>query len=189
MVDRPVKPLILGEAPSKTGDSYWQFPLSGEVGRRLHEMAGLDIDVGASTYGQYYWPLKREFDLANVIERYPGPGRGAGADFPRRQAQAGLLLLTSEGELPEGRVIVCLGRRVLKLLVPGELPFYKWVKLNGWVIAGIPHPSGLTRNYNDRREWELAGRTLRGAIQRARRYENDLLAAEAEARLDESEVP
>jgi uracil-DNA glycosylase len=178
MVREPMmKPLILGEAPSKTGDSYWQFPLSGEVGRRLHQMAGLPVHTGGSTYGRYYWPLTEEFDLINVIERYPGPGRGSGADFPRRQALAGLNRLISEGQLPPGRVVVCLGRRVLKLLVPGELPFYTWVKLgSGQLIAGIPHPSGLTRNYNDKMEWERAGRTLRGAIDRAKKYENELIA-------------
>lgn len=174
-----MKPLILGEAPSKSGDSYWQFPMSGEVGRRLHEMADLPVRVGGSTYGRYYWPLKQEFDLINVIERYPGPGRGSGAAFPRTQALAGIQLLLSEGELPRGRVVVCLGRRVLGLMVPGQLPFYRWVRINnGWLVAGIPHPSGLTRNYNDRMEWERAGRTLKGAIQRARRYENELRAAD-----------
>jgi uracil-DNA glycosylase len=181
MADVPLKPLILGEAPSKSGDSYWQFPLSGEAGRRLHEMAGLRTQPGGSTYGQYYWPLQREFDLANIIERYPGPGRGSGAAFPRNQAKAGLFRLITEGELPAGRVVVCLGRRVLKLLVPGELPFYTWVKINnGLVLAGIPHPSGLTRSYNDKREWDAAGRTLRGAIQRAKRYELELREADRE---------
>lgn len=185
-----MRPLILGEAPSKSGDSYWQFPLSGEVGRRLHEMAGLRTQAGGSTYGKYYWPLRAQFDLINVIERYPGPGRGSGAAFPRDQALDGLRRLRRQGELPPGRVVVCLGRRILKLMVPAELPFYTWIRTrDGQVLAGIPHPSGLTRNYNDKREWEAAGRILREAIQRARRYELELREAEREAELDESEVP
>jgi hypothetical protein len=53
-------------------------------------------------------------------------------------------------------------------MVPGHLPFHKWVKVDGRLITGIPHPSGLTRNYNDEKERERAGRTLRQAISKAR---------------------
>lgn len=162
------KPLLLGEAPAKSGDAYWQFPLSGRSGKVLHELAGLKVDPGGSEYGRYYWPLRSAYDCRNVIARYPGPD-GRGAAFPHDQALAGLAWLWQEGMLCEGRVVVMLGRRVMRCMVGGRLEFYRWAKLRktGLIVAGIPHPSGLTRLYNDPGERARAGKILTGAIKRA----------------------
>lgn len=163
-----MKPLILGEAPSASGDKYWQFPMSGAVGRRLHELAGLEVDPHGTAYGRYYWPLREQFDCVNVIQRYPGKD-GRGAAFPYDRALGGVAWLYQEEILCEGRVIVLLGRRVMKCMLKGDVEFYRWCRTRktGLIMAGIPHPSGLTRLYNDPVEREKAGKILRGAIKRA----------------------
>jgi uracil-DNA glycosylase len=168
-----MQPLILGETPSRSGDRFWRYPLSGDVGVRLALWAGLvpeEEGMDLKDYGAFYWPLRGAYDLANVIERWPGQGRrGRGADWPLDEAHRGLNRLLDNGVLPRNRVIVCLGRRVLDLIVHRQLDFYRWVRFKGtgWQIAGIPHPSKLNRMYNDPAHVAAAGKTLRGAIKRA----------------------
>jgi uracil-DNA glycosylase len=161
------KPLILGEAPSKSGDRYWRFPLSGDVGMRLAQWAGVEPMTarlgprGATDYGRWYWPLKDVFDLRNLIERYPGP-QGRGAALPRS-----LALPAWEALRPEldGRIVVLLGRRLPDIVFPvNTLPFFGW-REPGWCahVVAIPHPSGLNRVYNDPEQQRLAGEVLREA--------------------------
>jgi hypothetical protein len=39
--DDSTKPLLIGEAPSRSGDRYWMFQLSGAVAQTLCELAGI----------------------------------------------------------------------------------------------------------------------------------------------------
>jgi hypothetical protein len=70
--DEPSKPLLIGEAPSKSGDRYWMFPLSGAVAQTLCEMAGISPQPGGSRYGRWTWALYDHFECENLIERWPG---------------------------------------------------------------------------------------------------------------------
>lgn len=191
------KPLILGESPSKTGDRYHDFPLSGAVGKRLCELAGLAPEVGGSPYGQYYWPLREAFDCRNLVKRYPGP---AERGFPKSLARERAI----EVELPP--VVVLLGVRLKDAFTHSQtLPFYKWCNysrreagqftvqwddsygssvvwpagidsieqltrdiINTHRMVVIPHPSSLNRMYNAGENHHFkAGMSLREALHEA----------------------
>lgn len=166
-----IRPLLLGEAPSKSGDRYHDFPLSGAVGQRLCEMAGIEPEVKGSRYGRYYWPLLDHFELRNLIERYPGP-QGRGASFPMEVARQRAGALELKWRMV-GAVVVLLGARL-----PGafdlDMDFYEQriktlSRVTGTSVRFycIPHPSGLNRMYNAERERERAGQVLREAMERA----------------------
>lgn len=159
-----MRPLILGEAPSRSGDRYWQFPLSGAVGQRLCEWAGLEPEAGGTRYGRYYWPLNEAFELRNLLERYPG-ALGRGAALPVELARpAWDELLPSLA----GRRVVLLGSRLRALR--GGQTYYDWVSIPRYadgkplIMAAIPHPSGLNRVYNKPGQVELATATLKYAL-------------------------
>lgn len=167
-----MRALILGEAPSRTGDRYWRFPLSGAVGQRLCTWAGLEPDPDGTRYGRYYWPLREAFDLENLIERYPG-AKGRGAAFPPAVAR-GIVTAGVRERRWEGRTVVLLGRRLMDAFGLAGHPFHKWTRAavgghstRGADVVGIPHPSGLTRAYNDPEAREAASETLREALRRA----------------------
>lgn len=163
----PELPIIIGEAPSKSGDRYHSFPLSGAVGEKLCTMAGLRPDDEGSRYGRYYWALREAFDCMNLIERYPG-SQGDGAAFPMDRARARI----AEPELIEelrGRVVVLLGVRLRDVFFSDTKPdFFKWrdTQVGGAPVKAvvIPHPSGLNRLYNAHEMRSRAGKTLRDAV-------------------------
>jgi uracil-DNA glycosylase len=168
------RPFLLGEAPSRSGDRYWRFPLSGAVGQRLAEWAGLEPQAGGTRYGRWYWPLNDAFELRNLLARYPGSlGAGMGAALPTAPARQAWELLRPE---MAGRVVVLLGARlaILTGLAPlkGEggalrTGFYEWQEPE-WCAAALvlPHPSALNRKYNDPEEQRQASLGLREALAR-----------------------
>lgn len=177
------RPLILGEAPSKSGDKYYLCPLSGAVGERLARWAGLEPQPGGTRYGQWYWPLVAAFECRNLLERYPGPqGRGAALPMgPAREAAAELL-----PEL-DGRRVVVLGTRLPAALgLRWPAPMFEWhhfpwlspsqalLREQGLAVgvgdvefeyAVIPHPSGLNRAYNDPLVERAASAVLRRCLE------------------------
>ena len=153
-----MKPLILGEAPSKSGDQYFMFPLSGAVGQRLCTLAGLTPDARGTQYGRYYWPLRKRFDLRNLLERYPGPA-GRGAAFPLRTATEAWGALAPQ---LSGRVVVLLGRRLAGLA--GVEDFFVWRNVGGVRLMVIPHPSALNSYYNSTEMWDSASCALQEAL-------------------------
>lgn len=121
--DRP-RPVLLGEAPSKHGDRYHHFPLSGRPARVLCELAGIPPQAEGSTYGRWTWALYDNFECRNLHDRYADatPWRVASArdraaailDEMRAEhvAAGGALTSTDGSAWTPPRVIVCLGRRV-----------------------------------------------------------------------------
>lgn len=172
-MERP--PILLGEAPSKSGDKYHMFPLSGAVAETLCKLAGIPPLAGESRYGQWTWALYDHFECENLIERWPG-AQGRGAAFPLDVARP-LAFAKAEHEM-EARVVVLLGARLRDLF---EVPiFYEWqTYVQVWeedrkrgfrsecMVAAIPHPSGLNRMLNGGAEREKAGQVLRDAMTRA----------------------
>lgn len=149
-------PLLIGESPSKSGDRYHMFPLSGAVGKRLCEFAGIEPEAKGSRYGRYYWALRDHFDCVNLSERYPGK-------MTKDVAQKGALRLGLEGEL-WGRTIICLGRTVANALGFSSLPFYTEQPYTAdSTLVVIPHPSALNRLYNAEEERHRASCILRKA--------------------------
>src|SRR5882757_7259680 len=64
------KPMLVGEAPSRGGDEYHRYPLSGPPARVLCRLAGIEPDGRGTTYGRWYWPLRERFLAVNLVERY-----------------------------------------------------------------------------------------------------------------------
>lgn len=64
------RPLLLGEAPSRTGDRYYRFPLSGAVAERTCRLAGIAPQPEGSRYGVWTWALYDHFECHNVFRRY-----------------------------------------------------------------------------------------------------------------------
>jgi hypothetical protein len=162
-VSEPQRPIILGEAPSRSGDRYYHFPLSGAVGERLCTWAGLEPDAEGSRFGRFYWPLREAYELRNLLERWPGPqGRGAALPIPAARAAWAELLPDLDG-----RVVVLLGARlatVAGVSFPEGREWGSWVQ-PGWCasVTAIPHPSGLNRLYNSAEMRDRASRALQWA--------------------------
>jgi uracil-DNA glycosylase len=156
------RPYILGEAPSGAGDRYWRFPLSGAVGERLCRWSGLVPLASGSRYGKFYWPLAHSFELHNLLERWPGP-QGDGSAFPLELAQPAWEALWPT---LEGRVVVVLGGRLLKLSRGPEGAFWTWYRdrRSGTFLVAVPHPSGLNRIYNDRENVKRTAWCLQSAL-------------------------
>lgn len=158
-------PLLLGEAPSKSGDEFYKVPLSGAVGVRLAKWSGVvPEDLPASDYSGHYLPLRKAFECRNLIKRYPG-AQGRGASFPRDLARPAW-----EELLPtlDDRTVVLLGSRLFfltGLATPGGgALFFRWFTPN-WCarVAAIPHPSGLNGMYADKAHVRSASRILHEA--------------------------
>lgn len=178
MSEVETRPLLIGEAPSKGGDRYHMFPLSGRPARVLCELAGIPPEAEGTTYGRWTWALYETFECRNVFERYAfaTPWR-----LPNARAAVAAI-----GDEMYGRVVVCLGRRVQAAVYQGltlrgehgsplTAPMYhEWSPVfHEWthepmMVVTIPHPSGLNRALNDREERVRCGVTLREAIDRAR---------------------
>jgi uracil-DNA glycosylase len=177
------RPLLIGEAPSRTGDRFHAFPLSGAVAQTLCGLAGIPPQDEGSRYGRWTWALYERFECRNVFARY----RSA---TPWDAARAAETLRQASREL-DGRVVVCLGRRPQKALhdaldVGGSGPpdYYVWERIStrqgpdvtmpgGWrhgvlvATVAIPHPSALNRRLHEVDERERSGSALRAALELA----------------------
>jgi uracil-DNA glycosylase len=144
-----VRPLLVGEAPSASARTLDGPALSGRAGERLAGFAGLG---GVEE-------LLSAFETANLFDAYPGAAWPA--ERARRAATA----------RPLAPVTVLLGRRVAAAYHLRTVNWCTWYFVGRRSapveVAVIPHPSGLTRNYNSPLARELAGRILREAVERA----------------------
>lgn len=136
------RPWLIGESPSRTGDRYWRFPLSGAPARTLCQAAGFKPDGDGKNIADWTWALYEKYRTANVFERYrdatpwSAPVARAAAE---RRARA-----IWEGS----RVAVLLGRKVGDAFGAGE--FFEWEERDGIVLCVVPHPSGRNLLMNSR---------------------------------------
>lgn len=163
--------MLLGEAPSRAGDRFHMFPLSGRPARVLCELAGIPPISDGTTYGRWTWALYDRFDCTNVFERY--------AEATPWSAPRAAQALRDRVEVFYCRTVVCLGRRPQKALYDafraGSPPDFHEVGsiaggrgvLLGLDVVAIPHPSGLNRALNDPAERDRCGETLRAALEGA----------------------
>lgn len=136
-----MKPVLIGEAPART--TVGRPPFHGRSAARLARLAGVD-------------DLRDAFELANLLDRWPGPERGKGSAFPLALARE------SAAELAprlRGRRAIFVGRRVATAFRV-RLPYLTWRAV---VAAGVPtmaavlpHPSGVNHFWNDPASVELA---------------------------------
>lgn len=164
--------MLLGEAPSRGGDRYHMFPLSGPPARVLCQMAGIPPEPEGSTYGRWTWALYERFECRNVFARY--------ADATPWSAPRAREAVGSFRRDLYRRVVVTLGRRVDAALcgalgVPPADEFYEVRRVSSTraepdsylTVVSMPHPSGLNRLLNDPAERERCGETLRRALELA----------------------
>lgn len=152
------RPWIVGESPSRTGDRYWQFPLSGAPAKTLCRCAGFPPDGDPAEIGSWTWALYERFATINLFVRYA-------AAYPWRPADA---RLHAEGILDsivvaESTRAVLLGRRVAAAFGV-EHDYFEWTELRDDVRAVVvPHPSGRNRLLNESSVRMAIGVALREA--------------------------
>jgi hypothetical protein len=150
-------PLLLGEAPSKQGDRYHAFPLSGAPAQRICRLMGWEPD------GAAYWTLVEHFQTLNAIERhadaYPWSAQKA-----RERWGAWLLENCGEGRL----TVVCVGRKAAAAVgLSDGVSWGQWRAFMAYDATVLPHTSGRNRVWNEPGTAELWRRVLTEAIERA----------------------
>jgi uracil-DNA glycosylase len=174
-----VKALLIGEMPSRSGDRYHAFPLSGAVAQTLCQIAEIPPQNKGSRYGRWTWALYDAFDAVNAIERHSPWDSDVAAAHLRE---------VFESSSEDYEVVVLLGRRpqsaYVRMTYPATSPvargedgsslgFFEWVvdtnsPTGRREVVVIPHPSSLNRLYNVANTRWRAGLTLQDAIRRAR---------------------
>lgn len=150
-----MKPLIVGEAPSK--NEITETPLEGRVGRRLAELAGLPYDA----YLDY-------FDRVNLLHvRQDEAEKGFTFDLPA--AREAVARMRQDGTLRD-RSVILLGHRVAEAFgVARSLKYFHACPTGqGGLVWLMPHPSGINRWWNDRENKKSAEAFLRGLVGRSR---------------------
>lgn len=137
------RPMLLGEAPGRATGA----PFSGRSGARIAALLGIAPD-----------DLRARFELANLLERRPGPGSGGGSAFPAAEARAAAAALDLSG-----RRVVAFGARVASALgvSAGLLDV---VEHRGATVLVFPHPSGASRWWNDPVRRDRAADALRAFL-------------------------
>lgn len=123
--------VIVGQAPSSKSCR----PLDGASGRRIAALAGLG-GVGE---------LRSRARLLNLVRRFPGKA-GKGDAFPLVEARAAAAKI----RIPRGSTVVLLGRGVASAF--GFAPsasFFRESSRRGSRVFVAPHPSGISRWWND----------------------------------------
>lgn len=139
-------PVLVGEAPGPTGDP--SKPLTGRVGRRLAELAGVAFPAA----------FIRRFGRVNLLDSWPGADAGGGSLFDAeggaRAAEALLRVVTRSTRL------VLLGRRVAAAFaLPDDMEWFRWSRLAAApapLVVVAPHPSASSRWWNEPANVEAA---------------------------------
>ena len=135
--------MLIGQDPGRQGTGE---PLSGKAGRRLAALCGLDLDAYLA-----------RFQRVNLLPVFPGKaGKGDRFPLPPAREAARALLPTLEG-----RRVVLLGGRVAAAFGLHRAPLLVWMPIQGTWVAVAPHPSGVSRWWNDPRNVRRAQRFWR----------------------------
>lgn len=133
---------VYGQAPGRKPKEDPRIPfLGGRHGAFLAELAGVDERVLADL-----------FTFRNVLDYYPGPRDGSAGDaFPMDEARA------SARELMEdwvwGDTVLFAGWNVARAFEFKTTSYYTWSEelVQGVHCVVVPHPSGLNRYWNERK--------------------------------------
>jgi len=139
--------LLVGEAPNR-----W---MSQDPTRARHVLFRRDLaELCGLVLPDYY----RCFARTNLLDYYPGRS-GKGSAFPatdaRRQAAEAL------EHLDGFRRVVLLGKRVGRAFLgrrQGGVNWYEWTSDGGPPMAVVPHPSRVSRYWNDHANVQRATR-------------------------------
>jgi len=164
--------IFIGQAPSSsTRGSKTAFGDS-QSGRRLAQLMGLTLEE-----------MHERFEFANLVLRYPGPGDSnhpRGDHFPMATARRKAARM--QGRLA-GRTVVLVGKNVrdaFRLLGEYFETGVAFLPRNGaFTYFVIPHPSGISRWWNQPANVERARRFFEDELLGARSAGNSRLGQAA----------
>lgn len=141
-----LKPMFVGEAPSKSTARYGGHALTGETGRRLAEWSGLSAAE-----------FRAAVECRNVYTTLPERwAHVRAAEFAR--------VLWSAPETQRAPLVVLLGARVARAFGFTHAVHFEVYQTGGPAVAVIPHPSGLNRFWNDQTNIARAETFLRRVL-------------------------
>jgi hypothetical protein len=139
-----MKPLLIGQAPSRKGDPA--KPLSRDpLASRLAHLCGL-------TKEEYL----DAFERVNILDAWPGKC-GKGDAFPLAETRRNAALITAD--IRNERVVL-LGKSVARSFGI-KANVLKWFRFGAGRAIVLPHPSGVNRWYNDENNVIAARRIMR----------------------------
>ena len=149
-----MKPLIVGEAPSKNQDP--ERPVEGRIGKRLANCAGLPYD-----------DFLQHFERVNLLhERQEVNGKGFVFDLHKAHGTA-IVICT---KLEPGRVVLLLGHRVAKAFGI-KTAYFKPQRLQDlfeMTAFVVPHPSSINRWWNSRANVTKAIKFMHDIVEQTR---------------------
>lgn len=108
---------------------------SGRGARLLEDLTGVPIA-----------DLQQRWEFRNLLTYWPGRAPTGGDLFPLREARTAAFLRMSDWR-QDDRIVFC-GRRVAEAF-DFDAPWFRWERFGMVNAAVMPHPSGLSRVWND----------------------------------------
>lgn len=138
------QPWIVGESPSRSGDRYWQWPLSGAPAKVLCQCAGFEADGDPREIASWTWALYERFATINLFQRHAD---AVPWSAPKARDRAEEILDSMAAA--NARRCVLLGRRVGSAFgVVSD--YFEWTELrDGAAGVVVPHPSGRNLMLNE----------------------------------------
>lgn len=148
-----MKPLIIGEAPSKNQDP--PHPIEGRIGQRLADLSGLTLPE-----------FLAHFDRTNLIHvRQDTAAHGFQFDMPLARRRAEVLAQSFR----PNQIVLLLGQRVAMAFGFSNRtqPFVQH-HIHGAEVRIVPHPSGINRWWNEPKNEDAAKVFMRTIVERTK---------------------
>lgn len=121
-------PIVYGQAPARDGDP--SRPLVGPgSGLRLERLLGVPVD------------------FRNLLHEWPGYAKSGGDVFPLSIGR--LAAMRERQTWPKGGEVILLGRNVAKAFMLDDMRFGETRVVDESLVTLLPHPSGVSRWWND----------------------------------------
>jgi len=128
---------LVGQAPSRRGDP--RKPLAGPNGQKIARLGGMSYDELIACHRKHLNTHTRKH------------GKGNAFDHAKGNVNAAEVLLDWRVER-----IVLLGKNVARCFGFRDLPFLAEIRIYGRRFLIFPHPSGVNRWWNERRNEQRA---------------------------------
>lgn len=136
--------LIVGPAPSASSDPT--SPWDAASGRRLAALMGMSLEEFLGT-----------FDRACLFDKFPGRlANSSGDAFPIQEATINAFKLMRNNPFDNYKAIILMGKNVARAFNWQNAEFLEWDRTSRPFKVVFPHPSGLNRWWNDKRNRKAA---------------------------------